>query len=180
MKRIRVIPVLLIKGDGLYKSRQFKNYRYVGDPINAVRIFNNKEVDELAILDISATKEGRAPNIKKISEIASFWPSLVRIPPAPTFQPSWLSSLAAALGLGARTLASEISEPAQEQFDAKSERWQDSDAGTQIRTWIGQWELSLDDVDLDLPEPLEGIDSDEHANILEGAPGKPEELEYAH
>jgi hypothetical protein len=80
----------------------------------------------------------------------------------------------------ARTLASEISEPAQEQFDAKSERWQDSDAGTRIRTWIEQWEMSLDDVDLDLPEPLEEIDADEHASILEGGPGKPEELEYAH
>ena len=71
MKRIRVIPVLLLKGDGLYKSLRFKEYRYVGDPINAVKIFNEKEVDELAIIDIAATKENRSPNIKKIGEIAS-------------------------------------------------------------------------------------------------------------
>jgi cyclase len=71
MKRIRVIPVLLLKGDGLYKSQQFKNYRYVGDPINAVRIFNEKEVDELAIIDITASREKRSPNIRKIGEIAS-------------------------------------------------------------------------------------------------------------
>jgi imidazole glycerol-phosphate synthase subunit HisF len=71
LKRIRVIPVLLIKGNGLVKSVQFKNHKYVGDPINAVKIFNDKEVDELAILDISASAENRAPDIKRISEIAS-------------------------------------------------------------------------------------------------------------
>jgi imidazole glycerol-phosphate synthase subunit HisF len=70
MKRVRVIPVLLIKGDGLVKSVKFKNYRYVGDPINAVKIFNEKEVDELAVLDITASKEGRSPNIKRIAELA--------------------------------------------------------------------------------------------------------------
>lgn len=70
MKRIRVIPVLLIRGDGLVKSVQFKNHKYVGDPINAVKIFNEKEVDELSILDISATREGRSPNIAKIAGIA--------------------------------------------------------------------------------------------------------------
>jgi chromosome segregation ATPase len=79
----------------------------------------------------------------------------------------------------ARTLASEVSGPAQEQFDAKSERWQDSDAGTQIRMWIEQWEMSLDDVELDLPEPLEEIDPEEHAGVLESGPGTPAELEPA-
>ena len=71
MKRIRVIPVLLIHKQGLVKSERFKNYRYVGDPINAVKIFNEKEVDELAVIDISATKEKRKPNIQQIKEIAS-------------------------------------------------------------------------------------------------------------
>jgi hypothetical protein len=80
----------------------------------------------------------------------------------------------------ARTLASQISEAAQEVFDAKSERWQDSDNGTQVRTWIEQWEMSLDDIDLDLPEPLEEIDPDEHAHALEGASGRPAELEPTH
>lgn len=69
MKRIRVIPVLLLHKHGLIKSRQFKSYRYVGDPINAVKIFNEKEVDELAIIDIDATREKRKPNIKQIREI---------------------------------------------------------------------------------------------------------------
>jgi hypothetical protein len=80
----------------------------------------------------------------------------------------------------ARTLASQISEAAQEVFDAKSERWQDSDNGTQVRTWIEQWEMSLDDIDLDLPEPLEEIDPDEHASALERASGRPAELEPTH
>jgi cyclase len=70
MARIRVIPVLLLKKGGLYKSVKFRDHKYVGDPINAVKIFNEKEVDELVILDTDATKEGRAPNIKQISEIA--------------------------------------------------------------------------------------------------------------
>jgi multidrug efflux pump subunit AcrA (membrane-fusion protein) len=80
----------------------------------------------------------------------------------------------------ARTLASEISSPAQEQFEAKSERWQDSDQGIQVRLWIEQWEMSLDDVDLDLPEQLEEIDPDEHAGQLEGGVATPTELEPTH
>jgi cyclase len=71
MKRVRVIPVLNIHNGGLVKSVRFKNYQYVGDPMNAVKIFNDKEVDELAIVDITATKNRRAPDIKKIREIAS-------------------------------------------------------------------------------------------------------------
>ena len=61
MKRIRVIPVLLIKGEGLYKSIHFKNPNYIGDPINAVRIFNEKEVDELIILDIGSGTTKKEP-----------------------------------------------------------------------------------------------------------------------
>lgn len=71
MKRVRVIPALLIQKGGLVKSVQFKNHKYVGDPINAVKIFNEKEVDELVILDISATAEKRPPNIHQVKEIAS-------------------------------------------------------------------------------------------------------------
>src|SRR6185295_14686066 len=70
MKRVRVIPALLIYKGGLVKSIRFKDYKYVGDPINAVKIFNEKEVDEIVILDISATAEKRAPNIQQIKEIA--------------------------------------------------------------------------------------------------------------
>jgi imidazole glycerol-phosphate synthase subunit HisF len=69
--RIRVIPSLLIHKGGLIKSVQFKNYKYVGDPINAVKIFNEKEVDEIAVIDIDATRENRAPNFEAIAEIAS-------------------------------------------------------------------------------------------------------------
>ena len=76
------------------------------------------------------------------------------------------------------TLVSEIVDPAQAQFDAKSERWQDSDQGNQVRAWIEQWEMSLDDVDLDLPDLLDGIDPEEHAGQLESGVGKPAELEH--
>lgn len=71
MARTRVIPVLLIQNEGLVKGMQFKNHRYVGDPINAVKIFNEKEVDELCVLDISATINNKKPDIKRIADIVS-------------------------------------------------------------------------------------------------------------
>ena len=71
MLRVRVIPTLLLRGQGLVKGVKFGGHRYVGDPVNTVRIFNTKEVDELLLLDISATPEGRKPNFDLIHEIAS-------------------------------------------------------------------------------------------------------------
>lgn len=68
--RPRVIPCLLLKNHGLVKTINFKNPRYLGDPINTVRIFNNKEVDEICILDITATRENKAPDIEYLKEIA--------------------------------------------------------------------------------------------------------------
>lgn len=69
MNKTRVIPVLL-HGGGLVKTVRFKSPKYIGDPINAVRIFNEKEVDELIFLDISATVEGRAPPFDLLADIA--------------------------------------------------------------------------------------------------------------
>jgi imidazole glycerol-phosphate synthase subunit HisF len=71
MLRTRFIPCLLLKDSALVKTVKFKNPQYVGDPINAVRIFNEKEVDELVLLDISASGEKRGPSFKLLSEIAS-------------------------------------------------------------------------------------------------------------
>ena len=71
MVRTRVIPCLLLKGRGLVKTVKFDNPRYVGDPINAVRIFNEKEVDELMFLDIEATADDREPHYDIISQLAS-------------------------------------------------------------------------------------------------------------
>lgn len=68
---IRVIPTLLLHNKGLVKSVKFKDYKYVGDPINAVKIFNEKEVDEIVLLDIDASRENRSPDINRISAIAS-------------------------------------------------------------------------------------------------------------
>ena len=70
MLQPRIIPSLLIHEKGLVKSTKFKDYKYVGDPINAVKIFNEKEVDELIVLDIDATKENRGPNLKMIKNLA--------------------------------------------------------------------------------------------------------------
>jgi len=65
----RIIPVLLLADGGLVKTVKFRDPRYVGDPINAVRIFNDKQVDELVILDIRASVEGRAPDDVAIAAI---------------------------------------------------------------------------------------------------------------
>jgi imidazole glycerol-phosphate synthase subunit HisF len=71
MKRIRIIPSLLIHNGGLVKSRKFSDYKYVGDPINAVKIFNEKEVDEICIIDIDASRLGKKPAVNKIAAIVS-------------------------------------------------------------------------------------------------------------
>lgn len=70
MLRSRIIPCLLVHNKGLVKTIKFKDPKYVGDPINAVKIFNEKEVDELMVLDIDATRENRTPNIKMIKNLA--------------------------------------------------------------------------------------------------------------
>lgn len=67
----RVLPTLLVDRDGrLVKTVRFKNRTYIGDPINAVRIFNTKQVDELVLLDIDASADGREPPYERIREIA--------------------------------------------------------------------------------------------------------------
>jgi cyclase len=71
MYRPRVIPVLLLKNKGLVKTIGFNKTTYIGDPINAVKIFNEKAVDELAIFDIDATVLGKEPNYSLIERLAS-------------------------------------------------------------------------------------------------------------
>tara|TARA_X000000368_G_scaffold397909_1_gene367477 strand:+ start:3329 stop:4087 length:759 start_codon:yes stop_codon:yes gene_type:complete len=71
MLRTRVIPVLLYRNKGLTKTVKFKNGKYIGDPINAVKIFNDKEVDELVFLDVDASKEKRKPDFDFIKSISS-------------------------------------------------------------------------------------------------------------
>ncbi len=71
MLRTRVIPCLLLRNRGLVKTVKFKAPTYLGDPINVVKIFNDKEVDELVLLDITATVEKRRPAFKYIAEIAT-------------------------------------------------------------------------------------------------------------
>lgn len=70
MLKNRVIPSLLLKNGGLVKTTKFKDPKYVGDPINAIKIFNEKQVDELMVLDITASKEGREPNYNLIEQFA--------------------------------------------------------------------------------------------------------------
>jgi cyclase len=66
----RYIPVLLLKDGGLYKTRKFEKETYLGDPINAIKIFNDKLVDELVFLDIAAARRKGNPNIHMLKEIA--------------------------------------------------------------------------------------------------------------
>lgn len=71
MLRPRIIPCLLIHKGGLVKTTQFGSPKYVGDPLNAVRIFNEKEVDELMVIDIDATRHGREPDEAVIASLAA-------------------------------------------------------------------------------------------------------------
>jgi cyclase len=71
MLKIRVIPCLLLKGESLVKTIRFSKYRYIGDPINTVRIFNELEVDELVFLDIEASRHKKKPDFKILKEIAN-------------------------------------------------------------------------------------------------------------
>jgi imidazole glycerol-phosphate synthase subunit HisF len=70
MLKTRVMPCLLLRDGALVKTVKFDKFKYIGDPINAVRIYNEKEVDELVFLDISATPQKRRPDFKLVSEIA--------------------------------------------------------------------------------------------------------------
>lgn len=67
----RIIPCLLVHNKGLVKTVKFKDAKYVGDPINAVKIFNEKESDELMVLDIDATVQNREPDYKMIENLAT-------------------------------------------------------------------------------------------------------------
>jgi imidazole glycerol-phosphate synthase subunit HisF len=66
----RIIPCLLYDGSGLVKTVKFKNPSYVGDPINAIKIYNDKEVDELILIDITASRQKRRPNFDRIADMA--------------------------------------------------------------------------------------------------------------
>lgn len=70
MLRPRVIPVLLLKNGGLVKSIRFKDHRYIGDPLNAARIFNELQADELIFLDIEASKNGRTVSLDFVNAVA--------------------------------------------------------------------------------------------------------------
>jgi cyclase len=71
MLQTRIIPVLLLKDRGFYKGIKFKNHKYVGDPINTIKIFNDKEVDEIIILDIEASKKNKKPDFDYLKEVVS-------------------------------------------------------------------------------------------------------------
>lgn len=71
MLRIRVIPALLLRRRSLVKTRRFRGNDYIGDPCNTLRIFNELEVDELAVLDIAASRESRGPDFELLADIAS-------------------------------------------------------------------------------------------------------------
>jgi cyclase len=71
MLDIRVIPTLLLKNQGFVKGVKFKNHRYIGDPINTIRIFNDKEADEILILDILSSITCSEPNFKLLADLAT-------------------------------------------------------------------------------------------------------------
>jgi cyclase len=71
MLQTRIIPCLLLRNEALVKTVKFDKFRYIGDPLNTCRIFNELEVDELVFLDITASRENRLPNFKILQEITN-------------------------------------------------------------------------------------------------------------
>jgi len=71
MLRPRIIPCLLLRDGGLVKTKQFADAKYVGDPLNAIKIFNEKEADEVIVLDMDATTKGHEPNYDLIANLAA-------------------------------------------------------------------------------------------------------------
>lgn len=71
MKRVRVIPVICIDGPKMVKTVKFGKANYLGDPLNAIKIFNEKEVDEIVVLDITASKKNKEPNYQLVQEMAA-------------------------------------------------------------------------------------------------------------
>lgn len=69
--RPRIIPTMLLHEGDLVKTKQFKNPNYLGDPINAIKIFNEKNVDELCVLDITASQKGKEPDLELLRQMAS-------------------------------------------------------------------------------------------------------------
>jgi cyclase len=70
MFQARVMPCLLLRGNGLVKTKKYKDAVYIGDPVNAIRIFSDKEADEVVVLDIDASRLGCEPNYELIAEMA--------------------------------------------------------------------------------------------------------------
>ena len=101
MLKPRIIPSLLIDDGLLYKTVNFSRPTYIGDPLNAVRIFNEKKVDELIVLDIGATKQRREPDYKLIEAMAS----VCRMPLCYGGGVSCLSQLERIVGLGVEKVA---------------------------------------------------------------------------
>ena len=71
MSRLRIIPVLLTDRRKMIKGKKFSNHKYIGDPLNAMKIFNDKQVDELVLLDITATSQSNEPDYDFLQEITS-------------------------------------------------------------------------------------------------------------
>jgi imidazole glycerol-phosphate synthase subunit HisF len=71
MLRKRLVPILLLKEGGLMKSKMFSDWKYIGDPINTAKIFNDKDTDELVVLDVDATRLQREPDFEFLKELAA-------------------------------------------------------------------------------------------------------------
>ena len=101
MLRPRIIPCLLVRNKGLVKTVGFREGKYVGDPINAVRIFNEKEADELMVLDIDASAKGLGPDMKMIQ----FWAAECRMPLCYGGGVTTVAQARAIIGLGVEKVA---------------------------------------------------------------------------
>lgn len=123
--RPRVIPILQLSGQDLVKTLRFRNPKYLGDPLNAVRIFNDSEADELVLIDIDATKEGRGPDFAFLDSLAA----MAQMP------------LAYGGGVSSPDQAAEIVRLGFEKIAIQSLVWRDPDAARDIAATLGSQAL---------------------------------------
>lgn len=123
--RARVIPVLQLAGQDLVKTLRFQNPKYLGDPLNAVRIFNDSEADELIIIDIDATKEGRSPDFLFLESLAA----MAQMP------------LAYGGGVSSSSHAAEIIRLGFEKIAVQSLLWRNPNAAREIAATLGSQAL---------------------------------------
>jgi imidazole glycerol-phosphate synthase subunit HisF len=150
----RLIPVLLVRSGGLQKSQKFRDWKYVGDVLNAIKIFNEKDVDEVVVLDVDATRQGRGPDFAMLDQLAG-----------ECFMP-----LSYGGGISSADVARQVMDRGVEKVVVNSAAWKRPDLVTEIASVLGS---SSTVVSLDLTAGRKSVQRFDH---LAGSAVKKEDV----